>query len=349
MAKRPAVRDRSTDFLTAEFPDADERALLLGIAKAPTDNTAKLVYADWLDERSDPRGEYVRAIVQRGGKKPLARVRKWREACSGPWLSLMGELQSEFDALARSVASRPDVARGWHSELTTKCADGLWEFDYTGNLWLEPDGLEPVLEFLCAPKIARVLRVISLSAHEDHPNVNGTLHLSLSPMTRGGASFPYLEELWLDQSDGTILCGGQGEYAENGETARLIAACPNLLTLGVPSAPNTDFFSGPAHPLELLSVHAGYDTQGFIPNLTRSERFPKLRRLEYKDFCCEYMTPAPPMFTPFGEWEAFFRSPTCAAIEEIKLEGVVLTKAEIRALHAIRPDVGITQSSVVRN
>lgn len=349
MAKRRPACDRTEQFLCNEFPDADERALLLGIANAPTDTTAKLVYADWLDEHSDLRGEYVRAIVQRGGKKPLARVRKWRDACSGPWLSLMGELQIEFDALARSVASRPDAARGWHSELTTKCACGLWEFDYTGNLWLAPEGLEPVLELLCDPKIARVLRTVSLDAYEDHPTINGTLHLSLSPLTEGSASFPYLELLWLEQSDGTILCRGQGEYAESGETARLLTACPNLLKLGVPSAPNADFFSGPAHPLELLSVHAGYDTQGFIPNLTRSKRFPKLRRLEYKDFCCEYMAPAPPMFTPFSEWEAFFRSPTCAAIEDIKLEGVVLTEAEVRALHAIRPDVGITQSSVVRN
>ena len=33
---------------------------LAAIAAAPLDSLPKLVYADWLDERNDPRGELVR-------------------------------------------------------------------------------------------------------------------------------------------------------------------------------------------------------------------------------------------------------------------------------------------------
>ena len=39
---------------------SEEAALLRGMIDRPGDDTARLVYADWLDERDDPRGEWVR-------------------------------------------------------------------------------------------------------------------------------------------------------------------------------------------------------------------------------------------------------------------------------------------------
>ena len=38
----------------------DDQAFLRAIADAPYDRAPRLVYADWLDERGDPRGEYLR-------------------------------------------------------------------------------------------------------------------------------------------------------------------------------------------------------------------------------------------------------------------------------------------------
>lgn len=43
---------------------AEERAFLVAIASAPEDLTARLVYADWLDERGDPRAELLRAVCE---------------------------------------------------------------------------------------------------------------------------------------------------------------------------------------------------------------------------------------------------------------------------------------------
>jgi uncharacterized protein (TIGR02996 family) len=43
---------------------SEERAFLSAIGANPDDQTAKLVYADWLDERDDPRAEIVRLKVQ---------------------------------------------------------------------------------------------------------------------------------------------------------------------------------------------------------------------------------------------------------------------------------------------
>jgi uncharacterized protein (TIGR02996 family) len=39
---------------------AEDKAFLRAILDDPADTTARLVYADWLDDRSDPRGTYLR-------------------------------------------------------------------------------------------------------------------------------------------------------------------------------------------------------------------------------------------------------------------------------------------------
>jgi uncharacterized protein (TIGR02996 family) len=345
--------DRVNVFLGTEFPDGEERALLLAIAASPTDKTTKLVYADWLDERSDPRAEYVRSLVKKGRRKPTARMTVLQLACSGTWLSVLGVLHPLFDEVVRKVEGRVDPTRGrqprfqdgsgdtpgWRETLFVSFHRGLWDFQYEGNLWLEEDGLSPVLDFVCQPHIASVLRNIWLNAYADHPRTNGTLHLALGPMTSGRVTFPYLEGVGIEQSQNTVL--GRGGYEEDGETARLLGACPRLKSLTVPSAPNAAFFSGSAHPLEALSVHAGYNTEGFVTNLAASRRFGRLRSLRYKDFCCEYMAPEPHMLTPFRDWKALFRSPVFEALETVELSGVVLTEEEVRALLKIR-STGVT-------
>jgi uncharacterized protein (TIGR02996 family) len=50
----------------------DDRAFIRAILDDPEELTTWLVYADWLDERSDPRAEYLRLSVerkQRGGRR----------------------------------------------------------------------------------------------------------------------------------------------------------------------------------------------------------------------------------------------------------------------------------------
>jgi uncharacterized protein (TIGR02996 family) len=45
----------------------DEEAFLRAIAQAPDDDAPRLVYADWLDERGDPRADYVRVVTRAAG------------------------------------------------------------------------------------------------------------------------------------------------------------------------------------------------------------------------------------------------------------------------------------------
>src|SRR5438067_8652841 len=42
----------------------EERAFLTAILERPDDDATKLVYADWLEEQGDPRGEYLRLMMK---------------------------------------------------------------------------------------------------------------------------------------------------------------------------------------------------------------------------------------------------------------------------------------------
>lgn len=54
---------------------SEEHAFLSAIMANPDDHTTKLVYADWLDERDDPRAEVLRLKVQ-----VAVRQDEWMEA-----------------------------------------------------------------------------------------------------------------------------------------------------------------------------------------------------------------------------------------------------------------------------
>jgi uncharacterized protein (TIGR02996 family) len=74
---------------------SEETAFLSAISAAPDDDTARLVYADWLDERSDPRAEYLRLEVKRHRMTPRERrkddpfyqLERLRPHATPDWLS----------------------------------------------------------------------------------------------------------------------------------------------------------------------------------------------------------------------------------------------------------------------
>src|SRR5262245_29377146 len=55
----PGTRERSTK----EALMADDTRFLQAILAAPDDDDLRLVYADWLEDRGDVRGEYLRLQV----------------------------------------------------------------------------------------------------------------------------------------------------------------------------------------------------------------------------------------------------------------------------------------------
>jgi uncharacterized protein (TIGR02996 family) len=65
----------------------EQNALLAAIRANPADRTARLVYADWLDEHADPLGPYVRAEAELASRQPGSReweasIGRLLECCS---------------------------------------------------------------------------------------------------------------------------------------------------------------------------------------------------------------------------------------------------------------------------
>src|SRR5262245_36411575 len=66
----------------------DDEAFIRAIVDTRGDETARLVFADWLDDRSDPRGSYLRAEAEWAGtgKKEKA-LRALAAALDPVWVS----------------------------------------------------------------------------------------------------------------------------------------------------------------------------------------------------------------------------------------------------------------------
>jgi uncharacterized protein (TIGR02996 family) len=72
----------------AELDAADEAALLAAVLAAPADDAPRLVYADWLTERGDPRGELILLQCARAatGGAPTAREEELLARSARAWL-----------------------------------------------------------------------------------------------------------------------------------------------------------------------------------------------------------------------------------------------------------------------
>jgi uncharacterized protein (TIGR02996 family) len=80
-----------TAFPDPACPSPDEYGLLAKVLSAPHDDLPKLVYADWLEDRDDPRGPFLRNWTQaKIGAKPKA-----PKEFSKSWLSLIGCILEE--------------------------------------------------------------------------------------------------------------------------------------------------------------------------------------------------------------------------------------------------------------
>lgn len=83
---------------------SDERAFLKAIQEQPGDETARLVYADWLDENGKPRHAiYLRAVAEI--RKQTQEIDKIRHGIDGDWLesiSLAGN--DEYEAYLEKKA-----------------------------------------------------------------------------------------------------------------------------------------------------------------------------------------------------------------------------------------------------
>jgi uncharacterized protein (TIGR02996 family) len=75
----------------------DDEAFIRRIVDSPGDDLPRLVYADWLDERGDPRAAYLRAEV------------KWAAEKSAIGGTRLQEAAKELDALWAARVTRPPI------------------------------------------------------------------------------------------------------------------------------------------------------------------------------------------------------------------------------------------------
>ena len=98
----------------------DEAALLRAVLDRPDDATAQLVYADWLDERGDPRGAWVRAAAGLAGLKPKSReaavaranMDLLRPDLSADWLALF-DLTDKYTVLVPADIRKTRQRNEW--------------------------------------------------------------------------------------------------------------------------------------------------------------------------------------------------------------------------------------------
>jgi uncharacterized protein (TIGR02996 family) len=120
----------------------DEAALISTIREHPGDPTPRLVYADWLEERGDPRAEYLRLVVELAVESAHRRVverreerlqelartidRDWRERVSVLYrVTLEWVDPNGGDELIRLLQLRFDLAWGRARDLTSEVPSRL--------------------------------------------------------------------------------------------------------------------------------------------------------------------------------------------------------------------------------
>jgi uncharacterized protein (TIGR02996 family) len=89
---------------------SDEAALLERVCDDPDDDAPRLIYADWLDERGDPRGEFIRvqvALARLAGNDPSAARLRDREA------TLLARFHARWSERLKGVAGWTEFRRGF--------------------------------------------------------------------------------------------------------------------------------------------------------------------------------------------------------------------------------------------
>jgi uncharacterized protein (TIGR02996 family) len=256
---------------------SEREAFLKAIAANPADDTARLVFADWLDERDDPLGEFIRLQIQldRKPKRPrsgtlVAREKELLKAHQAEWLGRLA-------AAERSRAFEPTFRRGFvdsatiHGRVVADYADdlrrqcpGLAELDVVGvrghGRAIADAGLV-ALGMLCLedwPFPADV-EAIANSPHFSHLEVLGVWLGSVNDEAvcriLGAAALPALRRIELVQ-----LAGGVDAFEQAGE---LDARADRLAAL-INSARGTPVASvyRPFAELLPLGPHVGWNLHG---------------------------------------------------------------------------------------
>jgi len=132
----------------------EDEGFIRAMVDSPGDDTARLVYADWLDDRDDPRGPYLRAEREWGRFDPRSRKR-------APAEKKLRALARMIDPVRTARVSRPPVG---------VCCDGIRFQDAQPAVRVaELDAVEHRLKLLLPVE----LRALLLNQNGGKPEPNG--------------------------------------------------------------------------------------------------------------------------------------------------------------------------------
>lgn len=252
----------------------------------------------------------------------------------------MSAINPEIESLRKRIETPCDVdfpADGQTTRLSIVAVGELVELDFYGEPFSE--AYLELLELLSKPNVAASVR--SLSFRGPDAGANGTTNWDIEPLLEKDATFPHLEyfaiQLTQPSDHNHSIVGAS--FDENGVLARLLRRAPQIRSMTIPSAPNSNFFDEGTRPLRFLSVDAGYDTQGFIGGLADSQSFPELKCLEWGEYHETYLENWQTNSTPFTDYERLFRSAAFSKVTRFVWRNPVCSAEQIKKLKTLRPDL----------
>ncbi len=226
-------------------------------------------------------------------------------------------------------------------EITLKVEQGPsgLQVNYQGDA--NDEGWAAFTRALARPNTRGQLAALRLGGADE--GCNGTRNWDLAMLLKAGP-LPNLRSLCIQQN----VAGNHNRiivariYDEDGALAQLLRCAPHLRSLVSPSAPNPEFFELEPHALESLDTDCGYAHEDFILNLARCDRFPQLKHLSFGEYSETYMDDFREQCVPTEHYEAFFASPVAARLQSFTWRNSILPDEEIRALHALCPQLKLT-------
>jgi uncharacterized protein (TIGR02996 family) len=131
----------------------EDEAFICAIVDSPGDDTPRLVYADWLDERDDPRGPYLRAEREAVVTGDVSRLRQLAVGLDPVWVARVSlpPLGVCCDDLVWSQRGEPIVATDLDNfqalfGITLPLAYRAFLLNYNGGVielapWQTPEGI----------------------------------------------------------------------------------------------------------------------------------------------------------------------------------------------------------------
>lgn len=247
-----------------------EETFLQDIIAHPEDDTPRLIFADWLEEREDPRGQLIRLQCE------MATSPKWTDDYFDLW-------DQEYFLMARHQGA-------WREELPSHYGIAWGDFHRGFVDSISSYGIEPFLNHgaeVCAAAPITQLRLISAaspSQNEDHlwqemaqcPALEAIRHLDLSFQWLGDSEQQLFSSRYLEGLEGLDLTESRGSPEA---IERLAQSCPGLRALVLDHF-NLEEETPLALPqLQHLNLRRTFYPRGPLQYLLEKCHFPRLQKL----------------------------------------------------------------------